>query len=477
MRKIENIITVIVLSFTLLSCGSWLEVEPQNDITLDDFWKSKEDIRSALTSGYNQIRDEAPTMLVWGEVRADMVADGPGNHGDFEKVMRLEILPGNSINQWLGMYKIINYANTVIKYAPTVRKSDLSLGVRDLNSFLAEAKFQRALAYFYLVRTFRDVPLYLEPVDTDNVDIFLPKSDEADILAQIIEDLEWAERYAPRGFSEVEYNKGFGTKAVIQALLADVYLWDGQFDNCVTMCNKIIDRSAYRILDSESFGEIFGRGNTNEGILELQFDATKNQKNKFWNLYSTGGKNGLAFIVPPHVEEAYDESDKRKLTTVYRNSKDVLMVNKFDVFGNSISEDANWIVYRYADILLMKAEALVNTGDYFGAQNELNIIRDRAGLGPKILSENRFEAEDAILAERGLEFAYEGKRWFDLLRVARRNNFERKETLINILTRNIDPAKAPKYRSLLSDPMSYYLPIWQKELENNVNLVQNPYYE
>ncbi|BDD09964.1 membrane protein [Fulvitalea axinellae] len=476
----------VLLALSVSSCNDWLKLEPQNDITVEDFWKSKTDIRTALNSGYIQLRSQVNTLFLWGDIRSDFVVQGPSDE-DFStpyyRILNLEILDNNEVLKWGGIYKVVNYANTVIKYAPDVRKTDLSLTKKELNAFLAEAYFQRALSYFYLVRTFKEVPLYLEPTDTDDVDIFLEKSDEETVLAQIRQDLEWAERYAPRGFDTgLEYNKGFATKAAVQALLADVYLWSEMYAECKVMCDKIINRSTFALMERDQWSRIFEEGNTHESIFEIQFDKGKNQQHNLYKLF--GGSNGSnffdpSFLVSPQVEDLYDANDIRGDLTIIDNSAQGsgLWVGKFYGGGKFSDRDANWIVYRYADILLMKAEALVHMGDFFAAQKELNKVRKRAGLGPKILAGDRNDAEDAILEERGLEFAFEGKRWFDLLRVGKRNNFERKSKLISVLTARVEPTEIPKWQSLLSDPMSLYLPIHIDELRSNLNLKQNPYYE
>jgi starch-binding outer membrane protein, SusD/RagB family len=136
----------------------------------------------------------------------------------------------------------------------------------------------------------------------------------------------------------------------------------------------------------------------------------------------------------------------------------------------------NWIVYRYADILLMKAEALSQLERYDEALSIINQIRTRADVLPLSLANNPVAFEDAILEERALEFAFEGKRWFDLLRMGRRNNFVRKQNLIDIIIKNVPSTQKRILASRLTNPLGWYLPIYEKEIERNQNMVQNPYY-
>jgi hypothetical protein len=143
--------------------------------------------------------------------------------------------------------------------------------------------------------------------------------------------------------------------------------------------------------------------------------------------------------------------------------------------GNKES-DANWIVYRYPDVLLMKAEALVQQGDFARAAELINLVRSRALLEPVTDLSSKNALEDVILEERAREFCGEGKRWFDLIRFGRRNNHERKEDFIGILAEDKSYEEAQIIRSKYSNTDSWYLPIHQDEIDQNDELVQNPYY-
>jgi hypothetical protein len=140
------------------------------------------------------------------------------------------------------------------------------------------------------------------------------------------------------------------------------------------------------------------------------------------------------------------------------------------------SASCNWIVYRFADVLLMKAEALSQLGKYNEAFVILKEIRERAGVGMMKIANTSVAYEDAIMHERALEFAYEGKRWFDLLRLGRRNDYARKDKLIEVIVSNVPSTQKRILATKLTNPMGWYLPIYEKEIERNNKLVQNPYY-
>nr|HPR61464.1 RagB/SusD family nutrient uptake outer membrane protein [Prolixibacteraceae bacterium] len=139
--------------------------------------------------------------------------------------------------------------------------------------------------------------------------------------------------------------------------------------------------------------------------------------------------------------------------------------------------DANVIYYRYSDILLIKAEALAEL-DRFGEANEyINQIRERAAQSPMNINPEKELFRTIIMEERAKEFAFEGKRWFDVLHFAKKNNFENKNLIIQMILEGADVKKKPVLRSRILDTMSYYLPIPEGELKTNTKLVQNPFYD
>ena len=145
--------------------------------------------------------------------------------------------------------------------------------------------------------------------------------------------------------------------------------------------------------------------------------------------------------------------------------------------SGSSQKKCDWIVYRYADVLLMKAEALSQLESYTEAYKLLMKIRERADKGEIAIVNTPGDYEDKILNERKMEFAFEGKRWFDLLRMGRRNNFSNKSKLVDIIVQNIPSAQKRILTTKLANPLGWYMPIFKEELERNINLVQNPYYK
>ena len=146
-------------------------------------------------------------------------------------------------------------------------------------------------------------------------------------------------------------------------------------------------------------------------------------------------------------------------------------------------KDANWILYRMADVLLMKAEALIWKGgeaNFAQALELINKIRTRANVTTLSVQTNAVSQENMLgylLQERDLEFAAEGKRWYDLLRFGRSQNFKYKDQFINMIIENNSTVSASWIRSVLKNTDAWYLPISQGEIDSNPNLIQNPYYD
>ena len=233
--------------------------------------------------------------------------------------------------------------------------------------------------------------------------------------------------------------------------------------------------------------QIFNPGNSIEGIFEFQFDGNLNQRNgtfgltqRFSNQYFPSQKATEMF-----GKENANELVRGENASIAKIGEDDFIIWKYvgqfpdgqSFRSGNDQYSCNWIVYRYADVLLMKAEALSQTGRYAEALAILNKTRERANLQPKNIVFNAAAFEDAIMEERALEFAYEGKRWFDLLRLGRRNNFSRKNKLIEVIISNVPSNQKRILAVKLTNPLGWYLPIYESEIERNKNLNQNQYYE
>jgi hypothetical protein len=486
MKIVVKITLVAIMLLFQLSCGDWMEQLPPQGLTREEFWKTKEDVESVLMGAYSIFASMDGQLFKYGELRADLITDDVNMSEDDRKILESNIYPDNKNCDWKTFYQVINDCNEVIRYAPVVQGIDKTFSDYIMYGFLSEAYFLRSLSYFYLVRIFRDVPYITEPTESDATNFYVPKTDGEEILSHLTEDLETYRVYATiDGYPTTTELKGRVTKAAIDALLADIALWNFDYEAVIQHVQNIEVTRKYALIPTADWFSIFNPGNSGEGIFEFQFDDRQGRKNNVAGMTSRYSYN---FDPSDHAIEIFAAKYANEL---YRGEKGSIIKwseNDYGIWkyiGNpdgettrpgSTAASANWIVYRYADVLLMKAEALSQLGRFAEALAIINQIRVRAVVPPVNPANTISSYEDYILDERALELAFEGKRWFDLMRMGRRNDYNRKNKLIEIMVRNVPSTQKRILATKLTNPMGWYLPILDKELERNKNLVQNPYY-
>ncbi len=489
--KIKAKIILILLAMSIqFSCNDWMALIPPQGLIREEFWNTKEDVQAVLMGAYESMAQMDDLYFLYGEIRADLVRADYNVSQEEKKIMESNIYPDNYLSDWSRFYQAINYCNEVIKFAPEVKDKDNTFTDYQLKGYLSEAYFLRSLAYFYLVRVFKDVPLVLEPTTTDDAEFYPLKTDGDEILALLISDLTQASNWATvDGYTSLWEVKSRATKAAIEALLADISLWTFDYTACIQHTNNIIALNKYKILPNDEWFENFypyTEPVSLENIFEFAFNDALGQRNHLYGMtqrYSYKYKpseRSLQMFGKLNTREIYrgedvsikKYSDTEFIIWKYVGSRADGKTERQGIEQNSCS----WIVYRYADILLMKAEALSQMSQFPEALDILNEIRYRADVPLLDLADSKIVFEDAILNERALELAFEGKRWFDLVRMARRNDYSRKGKLIEIIVLNVPSTQKRVLATKLNNPLGWYLPIYKTELERNKSLVQNPYY-
>lgn len=486
-KKIKYLLAGLLI-FSQFSCNDWLELIPPGGLIREEFWKTKADVDAVLMAAYSDFSRMDKDLFLFGELRGDMVMSGGNQNWEEQLILENNIYPDNSKTNWNNFYKVINYCNEVIVNAPLVQEIDNTFTDYQMLGLMSEAYFLRSLAYFYLVRIYNQVPLVLEPSQTDDTDFYVKKVSEETVLTQIVKDLEANRAFAPsESFKTITENKGRASKAAFDALLADIALWRFDYDNVIKYVNQIEVTQKFVLMPSGRWFELFYPGNTLEGILEFQFDGNLQQRNSTYDLTSRNSnqykpsQKALEMLSFEFANELVRGED----SAIRKYGEDDFIIWKYvgqapdgqSARAGSDQYGCNWIVYRYADVLLMKAEALSQKGNYQSAYEIISEIRDRAGVGPISIANTPTAYEDAILQERALELSYEGKRWFDLLRMGRRNNYARKDKLIEIIVANVPSTQKRILATKLTNPLGWYLPIYEDEIERNKNLIQNPYYD
>ncbi len=478
----KKVLLYIAILFLSLSCEDYLELIPPDGLVKDEFWKSKEDLESVLMGAYQRFASMDETLFYLGEVRAGMLREDQNTPEYLKFIFDGIILPDNELCDWKDFYMVINYCNAVIKHAPEIKEIDLTLTDYQRDVFVSEATFLRSLAYFYLVRTFRDVPMILEPVETDAVDIYLPVSSSSVVLDQITSDLLGMRLKATNDFGSPDMNKGRATRAAITALLADISLWNFEYEQCIAYVEDL-EEMGFPVIPNSQWFDIFYPGNSLESIFEFQFNSAYGESN---TMYSITRRDARRFFVSEEsyslffgsVFEFEETRGRGTMTTDRRIFK--YMGREADgktMRAGSEQADCNFIIYRMSDLVLMKAEALAQLSRFEEALGIVNDIRIKRRVATVSAPHTTEAFEDLILQERALELAYEGKRWFDLMRMGRRNDYARKADLIEIIVENVESTRKPVMQARLTNPAGWYLPIYFIELERNTFLEQNPYYD
>ncbi|MCC8173472.1 MAG: RagB/SusD family nutrient uptake outer membrane protein [Odoribacter sp.] len=505
-------IILLVTAVLLNGCNNWLDIAPENAQVTDEYWKAKEEVEAVLAAGYVELRSAVETYLIpWGELRASSIS----NYTSTSELQTFQVRPSSSIAKWEQMYKVINMANSVLDNVETVLKYDETFEESMLNSYKCEAYFLRALSYFYLVRNFKEVPLVLTAYVDDQISYEIAKSPEEEIIAQIKADLTTAlNTGAAKTYYENTWEtKGRATKWALHALMADVCLWSEDYATAIIHCNEIIEATdAFRpvLLDGKTedaqWFVNFYSGNSNESIFEIQWSYSNEQTNNLSTRLFGNSSPTYVYsqrMLQDFIAEINSVGDIYSAVRVMYGG--VITDNPtsyeqstlgyvWKYTGNGIQSesgvrasseyDSHFIVYRMADVLLMKAEALImnsNSEESWTTAVELiNQIRNRAGLPNLLWAYEEVDESDMleyVLNERNIEFAGEGKRWYDLLRMGKRNNYAyRDRFIVSIAVEYNQSTNSSWVRSVLRDNNAHYLPIHADEIQNNKLLEQNPYY-
>ncbi|GAA4734215.1 RagB/SusD family nutrient uptake outer membrane protein [Flavisolibacter ginsenosidimutans] len=503
MKKILFYTVLTGLIFSAVSCKKWLDLKPQDGIVREEFWQTKEQVEAAVTGIYSSLLAStdnsknppdfvAPAELffLWGEARADMVSPGFAANAPELDMVNMNIQPTNPYANWRPIYQTINYCNTVIELAPGVLQKDNTFSQEQLNRAVGEAKAIRALMYFYLARTFRDVPLKLDATTSDENITPIAKSTSDVVLAQVVQDLKDAEPNLPLTYGNINWDKGRVTRYTVNAILADVYLWTEKYAECQAECDKIINSGRFGLIGGgqDLFNELYYDGNSTESIFELQFNLSK--LNPFYNMHQASTRRWTA--APHLMDQVFGQDDPTTVVVEQdrRGAGTSLRASDFTIWKyigatattlrTSDQSFAHWIFYRYADVLLMKAEAINQLDKSLEASRLVKTIRDRANafdFNGTMDSTTKQGMEEYILQERQREFAFEGKRWYDVLRNAKRNNYQNLKYLLDVAAISIPADRQQAAFNKIRDHNSHYLPIYLYELQTNKLLVQNPFYK
>tara|TARA_Y100001980_G_C14556854_1_gene351422 strand:- start:33239 stop:34681 length:1443 start_codon:yes stop_codon:yes gene_type:complete len=479
MKKYIRIFSLTAL-FAFASCDDFLDLQPEYLSNEDGFYKTEEDFETAIIGTYAQLQDLYNLPLIYlGDLTTDnseiQWSSPTTSESECEE---LDMSVNNTFTDdiWQTSYSIITQSNTLI-----AKLQEVELGSIE-EQYLGEAYFLRAHSYFNLVRVFGELPLITIHFTSPNqiAEFDMTRKPTSEIYDLIVSDLE-------NSINLLDGIEGLGkSRASVGAsktLLGKVYLTLQNFSQAATVLKEVIDMNAYSLEDD--YGTLFTNGNDelDESIFEVKYlSGNIGEGNSYSSVFTPplfniaifpGNMQGSGRINPTaDMANTYEPGDLRRpesiadsvllLTGNYASNKYGL---KFVDFTTGIVGDGgiNFTMLRYADVLLMYAEALLETdGATTEAHDYLNLVRDRAGLDDLAgLSENDLAL--AIEHERRVEFYNEGHRWFDLVRTGRA------QTVLNAHFSDLGTAFTLENHELI-------MPLPLREITLDPSLAQNPGY-
>jgi len=526
MKKYFNYfcVTLLVVSGLVVSgCDDFLTREPLSDLTAETFFKVKSDMRVWVHGSYDELQNALlgnnAAALEWGDLRSDNY--GNTGYGDTRVYMNA-IDASQAQWTWEYLYRVIDRCNVGIQKFPTIP----NILPAEYNDYLGQLYGLRALMYFYALRVWGGVPLTVEPWDGETMEkANLPRSSELEIKTQILSDIEKSIELLNTDVSR----KFYFNRAAAWALKTDVHMWFKEYEQAIVASGYFINHASIKLLTAtaQASGSVLwknqftdpmaspesiftmawsqdpslpdgtnlwaqrvGASNTNNTyqVSRVIFNefisrhhSKKGRDGRFWSVLDTarlayaGGTR--IFANPPVYVPLGNNHYNRDGTT-----KNI----KFSLPSTAQPDREKWIVlstanstvqlpiYRLADVLLLRAEALNRTGDADGALTIVNSIRSRVGYTADSKTEtvgDVVSVENLILKERQLEFMGEGKRWFDLMRT---------DNVLNVMNDVMKQRQTDYHVDVtgFTDAGRIKFPIYYKEFEANPALrgFQNPPY-
>lgn len=471
---------ILIMLISLISCKDFLVLQPEDQINSATFYQTPNDFNTAMIGAYSglQILHNASTIDL-SELTTDNIEVTWTSPTTSEtECDQTNITSTNDFVRavWTNSFTAISRANNVL-----VRIESATFDENLKAQYRGEALYLRAYCYFYLVQYFGDLPIVKETFSSpDEIAAFdMTRKPAPEVYALIIDDLKKA---ATNLANVTTLKKDRASAGAAKALLGKVYLTMKNYANSATVLKEVIDMNKYSLV--KNFQTLCTNGNTNlaETLFEIRYlSGNLGEGNSYSSLFTPflfnmaifpGNMTGAGRLCPTkEVYAAYETGDLRRDATIgypvklaNGNTENFYYGKKFVDFTTGITNDGgvNYLTLRYADVLLMFAEALNETGKTTEAHTYLNLVRARAGV-PIVSGLSKADFALALEKERRVEFVFEGMRWFDLVRTGRA------QTVLNAYFTS-------KGLNFKVDAYELLMPIPQSEIDINPKLVQNTGY-
>lgn len=429
-------IIIIMASLTMMSCNKdFLDVVPESTVTTDILYKTDKDFQDAVTGCYVALRTAYNDMYIYADVRSDDSWHALGNNVVMNSINNFAESSSENVfaSTWRNYYLVIFRANEILA---KIEPLDASL-IKNKDRHIAEAKFLRALAYFDLVRIFGDVPKITKNVTIEEAYKSGRASTEVIYNDIIIPDLLAAESGLSTKYTGTDI--GRATSGAAKSLLGKVYLTTHDFVKAEAKLQEVTTMGYSLLAKYQDLFDYTKNEHHTEYVFDIEYVAGGlGIGSHFTNSFlpkSTGSfadtyfniKGGLGEMNTPTMDlfNAFDPTDPRRIFACdtshvfYKFFQIFTFTRKYIAPTASLNDSpANWKVIRYADVLLMYAEALNENNKTDLALTNLNKIRARVVM-PAFTGLTKDQTRDKIYLERRYELAMEGQRWFDLVRTGR----------------------------------------------------------
>ncbi len=455
----KYILAIAVAVATLSSCN--LDLKPESELSYNGIWDTEAGARSVHIGVVSKLRDYNYTLFAMGEMRSDIWGGLTIESPSAENLMRNEFSATNApFGDWGHFYGYIHQLNDFIENAPKVQFANKA----EQDNLLAQAYGMRAFVYYTMLKAWGDVIISTSPVDSEQIQnpesLRRPRDSKKKVMAQVLRDIDESLKLYANTSDKWHNSSVYWSKAASQVLKGDALLWKGEvlkggeadFRAAKEVLSKI---QGYSLVDD--YMKLWGEANERNSEFIYAFDYQKNQKSNFYSSFtarsvdvlsyfdlanqslapyefSGGNRYGASFSTIKTLWEDNGDARQKSFILVYAENKphDVAKVDEKNssfkttilrkFFGRKDADGsrkfyANVPVYRYADVVLLLAEAKAQLGE--DPSPEINKIRKRAmgaGFTP-YTNGSKLENKKAILKERLKEFIGEGKRWWDLVRM------------------------------------------------------------
>lgn len=474
MRTTKIVLTACALFLMAAGGCDVLNQEPQSQISENAAFTNAKAAEAALTGLYNEVQNTySDNIQVMSAVSSD-VAQSIGTWDHWREMDTYQVVASGNVENsdtYGYLYRTINHANNLIAYVPDIK--DMSADEKD--DVRGQAFFMRGFAYFDLARIYAGIPgevgtmgvaIVTEPTQGIDEGSYPSRSSMDATWTQVKDDLEKALSLLPESHGNDYDDRARVTKATARALLSRYYLYMKDYQQSADYATQVIDDGRFELVDD--YASIFNTDFTREAIFELDYSVSDPNDHANWYLPPTkGGRGDLAAHTEFRNEVASRPNDQRNLFD-YEPQQQIWYPTKYSKTSNNNDQH----ILRIAEMYLNRAESRAHldqlTGNN-GALADLNRIRNRAGLADTTGTgvDTQSEVIDAILKERKIELAFEGHRWFDLVRTGR---------AMQVLS-SVPRTNSPGAPASLTEPGRQIFPIPQDEIDTNPNIEQNEAYK